>query len=95
MLGQGTAQQGKGAPASNGQTLPQHSSRPAVQRQKTLLQRVVGKRITNAATRRFSPIKHDADYAGGQTLTYLSRRCPGAIGPSAALLAADALVFNP
>jgi hypothetical protein len=59
----GPTQQGKGTPASNGQTLPQHSSRPAVQRQTTLLQRVVGKRICHAATRRISPIKHDADYA--------------------------------
>ena len=65
MLGQGAAQQGKGDPANGDQTLPQHSRRPAVQRQKTLLQRVVGKRISHAATRRFSPIKHDADYAGG------------------------------
>ena len=65
MLGQGNDQPGKGSPNSSGQTLPQHSSRPAVQRQKTLLQRVVGKRICHAATRRFSPIKHDADYAGG------------------------------
>ena len=65
MLGQGAAEQGKGGPAISDQTLPQHSRRPAVQRQKTLLQRVVGKRISHAATRRFSPIKHDADYAGG------------------------------
>jgi hypothetical protein len=55
---------GKGTPADPGQTLPQHVNGPKLQRQKTLLQRVVGKRLTHAATMRLAPIKHDADYAG-------------------------------
>ena len=59
---------GKRDASGAAQTLPQHSNGPKLQRQKTLLQRVVGTRLTHAATMRFAPIKHDADYAGALCL---------------------------
>lgn len=37
---------------------------PSLQRQPTLLQRMPGRRLVNAATMRLKPVKYDAGYAG-------------------------------